>query len=235
MKNKIKFLLKGLYISSDFHSKLKYYNFHTLTILEMVLYFIFFRPFWNKERKIFFEGSLGLLGQMYSAERRLLYDTIIKYRPRHCFEIGTYTGGGSTYFIAKAFEKIGSGKLITMEIDPYYHNKAKNYFENKISKIGKHVDFVLGAKPSMFDGYIEEYKDIDCVFLDGAEDSEQTLEQYHYFYPHFHKGTILMVHDWNTEKTRTLKPVLLGANTWKQLKEINRPESVGLAIFEKIA
>lgn len=230
MKNKIFFILKGLRISSDFKKKL-ILNFHALTILEMLVYLVFIRPFWDKERRFFFEGSLFLLGQMYAAERKVLYEIILEKKPRHCFEVGTYTGGGSTYFFAKAFEKLGVGEVITMEIDPYYYNKAKNYFSKKIPNVGAHVDFILGGEAKEFDEVIKKYGGVDCVFLDGAEDGGQTLAQYNYFVPHFHKGSILIVHDWNTEKTRMLKPVLIQDARWKLVKEINPPVSVGLVIF----
>lgn len=233
MKNKIIFIIKGLKVTPNFKEKLTH-NFHELTVLEMVIYFLFIRPFWSKEKKFFFEGSLFLLGQMYIAERKLLFDTIKEYKPRHCFEIGTYTGGGSTYFIAKAFESVGSGKLITMEIDSYYYKKAKEYFTKKIPSVGKCVDFILGSKAEIFNETIKIYGGVDCVFLDGAEDSNQTFEQYNYFLPYFHCGTILMIHDWNTEKTLKLKPLLLNDRKWKLVKEIKQPESVGLIIFEMI-
>lgn len=233
MKNKILFIVRGFKISSNFKEKLNH-NFHALTILEMIWYLIFIRPKWSGEKRFLFEGSFLLLGQMYVAERKLLYDTILMYKPRHCFEIGTYTGGGSTYFIAKAFEHLHAGKLITMEIDPYYYNKAKDYYKNNIPKVGARVEFILGSTPEMFDAVIQEYKSVDCIFLDGAEESGQTLSQYEYFLPHFHSGTILMVHDWNTEKTRTLKPILLNDTKWKLVQELHPPVSVGMAVFEML-
>lgn len=233
MKNKILFIIKGLKITPIFKEKL-IHNFHELTVLEMLIYFIFFRPFWNKERRFFFEGSLALPGQMYIAERKALFDVIKEKKPRHCFEIGTYTGGGSTYFISKAFESIGSGKLITLENDPYFYNKAKGYYAKKIPNVAERVEFLFGDKAQDFDEIIKSYGGVDCAFLDGAEDSNQTLSQYNYFLPHFHKGTILMIHDWNTEKTRELKPVLLKDGKWKILKEIKPPESVGLIVFEML-
>lgn len=233
MKNKIHFIIKGLRISPHFTEKFSH-NFHELTLLEMFVYYVFFRPFWTKEQRFFFEGSLPLLGQMYVDERKSLYDIIVTRKPRHCFEIGTYTGGGSTYFLAKAFEKIQAGKIITMEIDPYYYNKAKNYFTKKIPKVGAHAEFILGEKAEEFDTYIKEYGKVDCAFLDGAEDGSQTLNQYNYFLPFFHTGSLLIIHDWNTEKTRLLKPVIVANKSWKLLVELTPPRSVGMVIFEKV-
>lgn len=234
MKNKIKFIINGLRITQDFKKKLAQ-NFHSLTPLEMIVYLIFVRPFWAKEKHFFFESlSLTIFGQMYIAERMALFNLIKKKKPRHCFEVGTYTGGGSTYFIAKAFESIGSGKLITLENNPYFYKRAKEYYAKKIPKVAEHVEFLLGDKAQDFDKIIKSYRDVDCVFLDGAEDSNQTLDQYNYFLPYFHEGSILMLHDWNTEKTLKIKPVLEKATNWRKLTELNPPESVGFAVFEKV-
>ncbi|MBI5078292.1 MAG: class I SAM-dependent methyltransferase [Candidatus Yonathbacteria bacterium] len=233
MKNKILFVIKGLKITPNFKEKLTH-NFHELTVLEMLIYLIFIRSFWDKKRRFFFEGSLALPGQMYIAERKVLFDVIKEKKPRHCFEVGTYTGGGSTYFISKAFESVGSGHLVTLENDPYFYNKAKKYYAEKIPVVAKHVEFMFGDKAQDFDKIIKLYVRVDCAFLDGAEDSNQTLSQYNYFLPFFHKGTILMVHDWNTEKTRELKPILLRGGKWRVYKEVKPPESVGLIVFEML-
>src|SRR5574340_724385 len=100
MNKYFKYLLEQLKISFRFKDKLLH-NFHELTLVERLLYFICHRPFWDKERKFFFEGSRSISGQMYIADRRGLYEAILEFQPHNCFEIGTYTGGGSTYFIAE--------------------------------------------------------------------------------------------------------------------------------------
>ncbi len=234
MKNKIKFILRGLKITPHFRQKFVQ-NLHSLTALEMFIYALFIRPFWSKEDRFFFE-SIGFMisGQMYVAERKALFNIIKERKPRHCFEIGTYTGGGSTFFTAKAFESIGEGKLFTLENDPYFYNRAQDYYTKNLPKVAKHVEFILGDKAEDFDSIIKSYGGVDCAFLDGAEDSTQTLDQYHYFLPHFHKGSILMLHDWNTEKTAKIKPVLQDNKNWRKVLELHPPTSVGFAIFEMV-
>lgn len=229
--SKIKFILKGLHITPDFKKKLEQ-NFHGLTVLEMVIYLIFIRWFWSKEKRFFFEGSFKLLGQMYIADRKALYDAILEYKPEQCFEVGTYTGGGSTYFLAKAFEKLGKGKLITMESVPYYFEKARNYYANHLPTTAPFVEFILGSSASAFDSRLLP-GGIDCVFFDGAEDGKETLDQYNYFLPHFKTGTIIMMHDWNTEKMIDLKPLITNDKEWEIVKVIAPPQSVGFAIAKK--
>lgn len=218
-------------ITRNFKHNLQH-NFHTLHWGEMLVYIIFIRPFWSTERRFFFEGSFGLLGQMYAAERKVLYDTIRTYRPRQCYEIGTFTGGGSTYFISKAMSDSNNGTLITMENDTHYYQKAVNYFSQKLPEQNKHITFLFNHTPTAFLSYIPEDGKVDCVFFDGAEDGAETLAQYRFFEPYFKPGSIIMFHDWNTEKTATVKPVILEKSEWEKITELTPPASVGLAVFK---
>lgn len=229
MKKYLRFIIQPL-ITGNFTEKLQH-NFHTLTPFEMLVYFLLYRPYWSKERRFYFEGSLGLLGQMYSAERKVLYETITQLKPRQCYEIGTFTGGGSTYFISKAFSDIGSGLLITMESDTHYYNKAVSYFAQKLPEQNKCITFVFNDSTVAFDKYIPNDGKVDCVFFDGAEDGDETLRQFKYFEPYFKSGSIIMFHDWNTEKTIAIKPIILENTAWKKCVELIPPQSVGLAVF----
>jgi len=204
-----------------------------LTLGEILIYFIFIRPFWPKEKRFFFEGELKLLGQMYINERQALYEVIMKYKPRHCFEIGTYTGGGSTYFISAAFTKLGQGKLYTMENGTHYYNKARNFFLAHLPNQNKHIEFIFGEKPNDFDKYIPEDKKVDCVFFDGAENGQQTLNQYNYFKPYYKTGTVIAFHDWNTEKTNLVRQPVLEDSSWEKIIELTPPYSVGMAFFKR--
>ncbi len=231
MNKYIKFILQPP-ITRSFGKKLKQ-NLHTLTPGEMIIYFLFIRPFWSKDKRFFFEGSLPLLGQMSISERKGLYDTILNEKPRQCFEIGTYTGGGSTYYLASALAKTRSGELITMENSEHYFNKAKNYFSNKLPNLNKVVRFIFGSTPNAFDSYVTTYDKVDCVFFDGAENGEQTLEQYQYFLPYFKKGSVIMFHDWNTEKTKAVRPLVLQDARWGKILELQTPYSaVGFTVFK---
>ena len=230
MQKYLNFLLQPP-ISRAFKAKLTN-NFHTLTPFEMVIYFCCIRPFWSKERRFFYEGSKFLLGQMSIEERKALYQTIVDEKPRQCFEIGTYTGGGSTFFLASGFAKNGTGTVVTLENSEHHYNKAKNYYAKKIPQINKHVSFVFGSTTDALTQYILPDKKVDCVFFDGAEDGQQTVEQYQFFQPYFKKGSIIMFHDWNTEKTRIVRPLILNDTKWKKLIELNPPVSLGFAAFK---
>ena len=229
MNKYLSFLLQPP-ITKHFRAKLVH-NFHTLTPGEMVIYFTLIRPFWSAAKRFYFEGSLGILGQMYIAERKAIFEIITTYKPAQCFEIGTFTGGGSTYFTASALAQNGTGKLYTIENDTHYFNKAKRYFTNKLPTLAKSVDFIFADTPTVFDQYLTPTKKVDCVFFDGAEDGQQTVDQYSYFKPYYQTGSIAMFHDWNTEKTRLVKGVIQADPRWKLLIELTPPTSVGFAAF----
>lgn len=232
IKKYLRYALDQIKISQLFHQKLGH-NFHELTLLEKGLYFCFIRPWWDKRRRFFYEAHFGLPGQMRLAERELLYETILEHCPRFCLEIGTYTGGGSTFFLASAFVKLGRGKLLTLEASPYYFHKAKNYYQKKLPSLAPFVEFIQGDRVEDLAPYIAGYQTIDCVFFDGAENGQQTLDQYNYFLPYFTAGTIIMLHDWNTEKTADIKPVLKNDSQWRIIREIGLPESVGMVVMER--
>jgi predicted O-methyltransferase YrrM len=232
MPGKLLSIARQLKITRDFRKKLSH-NIHELTRSERCLYTLFRRPFLAAEDRFYFEGERGLAGQMYMAERKVMYETIIGYAPRHCFEIGTYTGGGSTFFISSAFQKLNKGMLITLEVDRPLHESAVQYYERNLPVTREHIHFLLGSGMHEFDAFVRDNGTVDCVFFDGSEDGQQTLSQYRYFLPFFHEGSVILVHDWNTEKARLLKPAIMQDKAWKTVTELHPPRSVGLAVFER--
>lgn len=209
-------------------------NFGTLSNLEKITYLLFIRPFQNRKDRVFFDGSFFLPGQMYKAERKALYDAVINMKPDYCFEIGTYTGGGSTFFISKALKDNNKGRLFTTENDEFLYKKAKSRYEKYIKSQSPFIEFIFSDKPDVFEKYLQEENKTNFIFLDGAEDGNQTLEQYNFFKKYFKNGTILALHDWNTEKTVQVKPIILQDSNWTKLVELNKPVSIGFAIFKYI-
>ena len=108
---------------------------------------------------------------------------------------------------------------------------AKKKYRKFLPELLPYVEFILGDTTRSFEKYIG--KEVDCLFLDGAEDSQQTLDQYNEFSPYFKSGTILMIHDWNTEKTIAIKPVILADTQWEKMIELTQPTSVGFVVFKR--
>jgi len=210
------------------------HNFQELNRFEMILYILFIRPFQSKGERVFFDGSFFLPGQMYKAERKALYNIVKEAKPDYCFEIGTYTGGGSTFFISKALKDNNKGKLFTIESDQFLFNKAKSRYKKYLKGQFPFVEFINSSNPTVFEKFLRESNKTNIIFLDGAEDGKQTLAQYNFFKPYFRNGTILALHDWKTEKTMQVKPIILNDPHWKKIIELDQPESIGFAIFKYI-
>ena len=96
----------------------------------------FLRPVVPKRVRWYFEGNPFLHGQLWYCERKLLHETIKKYKPSVCVEIGTWKGGGSTLFIGQALYENKKGILHTIEIYPDYYNESLSNYQKHLS--GKH-------------------------------------------------------------------------------------------------
>jgi predicted O-methyltransferase YrrM len=192
------------------------------------------RPFLSADERDFFEGIPGITGQMYRAERRALHDAIVRRAPNFSFEIGTFNGGGSTFFSAKAFAKLGRGRLVTLEIDPTLHTAAIDLYSHRLPALRPHVEFVLGGTPALFEPFLRQAGSAEFVLLDGAENAEQSLAQFRFFEPWFRPGSVLAMHDWNTEKMRLVRQLLARSPQWRETLVLADPDSIGFAFYELV-
>lgn len=178
----------------------------------------------------FYEGHPRLRGQMWYAERRLIYQTVRRHKPQHCFEIGTWQGGGSTLFISQALRDNGAGKLHTVEVDRGFYEEAVRKYREYVPALTPHVEFHYGDYREEYGAILEKGGGVDFLLLDGQEDPEETLEQFEFFRPYASGGTILMAHDWYTDKCALLRTALEGSGQWEILTVMGPPRSVGLVV-----
>jgi predicted O-methyltransferase YrrM len=189
------------------------------------------RLFVRPRTRWFVEGHPKLDGQLWVADRRLLYETVRSRAPVNCFEIGTWKGGGSTLFIAQALHANGRGVLHTIEVDRALGADARRAYKSYLPHLLPHVDFHLGD-------YRQEYRNAsraDFVFLDGAEDARETLAQYEFFLPRLHTRAVLVVHDWLTDKARLVRDLLEQSRDWRIERVLLPPRSVGCALAVRIS
>jgi cephalosporin hydroxylase len=147
-------------------------------------------------------------GQLSRLERECLYRTVIRVHPQVVYEVGTWLGGGSTYCIASAMNDIGKGGcLVTCEIDKSrYEHAVKLYLDGELSYLQDNVKFLLGDAADVF----RDMPRPDMVFLDGAEDPHETMNQYFMF---DRMGvSVMAVHDWDSHKTDRIRGLL--ENYW---------------------
>jgi predicted O-methyltransferase YrrM len=188
------------------------------------------RPLVPRVWRWYFEGHPDIRGQLWAAERRLLYETIRTFRPLHCFEIGTWRGGGSTLFAAQGLYENGRGILHTIESDkdPFLEAKAK--YDLHLRHLLPHIEFYLGDYREAFPKVLSSVGTVDCLILDGAEDAQESREQYQFFFPHMNRGSCLLVHDWFTEKARLVRAIVQTTGEWEVRKVMGPPLSVGLGL-----
>lgn len=208
------------------------HNYHELSDLDRAIYRAKIRPTWDERRRFFFEGDPNLIGQMYAAERQALFEAVVRRRPRKCFEIGTWSGGGSTYFIASAFKQIGAGELITVEADAGMHDLAKTYYSSCHPDLAVHVNFIHGNDVGVLAPHIGSDVGVECFFLDGSDDRNESVRQFKFFETRSRPGTIMMAHDWNDVKQARLRPLIEADARWRPLVTLGPPESVGFVVYE---
>lgn len=138
-------------------------------------------------------------GQLNPDERRLLYNTVLEYKPLVAFEVGTWEGGGSTYFIASAMVQNDFGTLYTVECDEECYRKAIDNFAVWPNQ-GSRVVFNFGRSGDMFPRILVTTGRADLVFLDGCNDAETTRADYMMFLPYMLPGSVLACHDWEETK-----------------------------------
>lgn len=191
------------------------------------------RPFVPHRTRWFFEGHPKLSGQLWFKERELIYHIVRTYKPFYCFEIGTWKGGGSSLFITQALFENRQGELHTIEINKNYYIEAKKKYQNYLEYLMPFINFYLGDYNRVYCDIFSIISMVDFLFLDGAEDALETLKQYQYFIPHIKRGSILMVHDWFSEKTRLIKPLVENKKEWEIMKVLKPPYSIGFALAIK--
>ena len=72
------------------------------------------------------------------------------------------------------------------------------------------------------------------VAIDGAENAEQSLAQFRFFEPWFRPGSVLAMHDWNTEKMRLVRQLLARSPQWRETLVLADPDSIGFAFYELV-
>jgi hypothetical protein len=182
-----------------------------------------------------YEGHLRLPGQMWFEDRRVLYATVRRLRPKRCYEIGTWLGGGSTLVVARALRDNGFGHIHSIETDDWAYEQSVARYRQHIPELEQFVTLHHGDYRDTFPDLIEQEGGIDFFVLDGAEDGQETLDQFRFFDERSHAGTELFAHDWETEKARLVRPVLEQSDTWEITETAGPPKSVGLAVARRRA
>ncbi len=187
-------------------------------------------------------GRDPLEGQMTPEERQELYKLVTDTKPDVVFEVGTWKGGGSTYFLSSALHENGKGVLFTIESEAEFFSHAVSLYSGPLKELKPFVNFSFGQSheiyPNLLKTLLEVNKNpdswscIDMVFLDGKEDSDQTLNELNMFSPYLKRDGIVACHDWKTSKTDKIRSIM-ASNKWELVSFLpNGP--TGFAAFRKM-
>lgn len=179
----------------------------------------------------FYEGHIQIPGQLWYAERKTLYETIRKHKPQVVFEIGTWFGGGSTYFIAQALLENHFGTLFTIESDQDIYRSAVLNYHRYLRNLLPYIKFYVGKSTEVYPLILREVGRVDALFLDGADDPQQTVDEFTMFKPYLHRGSVLMAHDWDQKKMELLRSIIETSPNWMVEQVLTKPLSVGFAVY----
>jgi hypothetical protein len=195
----------------------------------------------------FFE-NINSEAELLPLERKELYNFIIKEKPKIIMEVGTGSGGGSTYFICRSIKD----NFINSTVYTCDPSRSPSH------EFLKSFDFLNYFKISSFeliDYLIKNNLKPDFLMFDGPEDPNVALEDIKQLEKFINKGTFLCVHDYEiskrgydgscSTKCQFLRPYLENNKNWKQIMYLSglkknstfdnlEYDSVGFVIFQFI-
>lgn len=140
-------------------------------------------------------------GQLRPAERCMVFVVTLAVQPERVLEIGTFKGGGSTFFCAAALHCLGRGKITTVEVDPLLHEAARWRYEKHKPALYKYIEFLLGDSAEI----VPELPPPDLVIMDGGDRYKDAVAVDSIAKP----GCVLLFHDWKHYKERAGREYLL--------------------------
>lgn len=144
-------------------------------------------------------------------------------KPRLIVETGTFRGLAA-FYMGRALRENGRGKLITCEVVPELHAKAKALIER-----GNMADLVDCRLESSLETKVEGA--VDLLFTD----SEPTLrvKEMERFWEQLAPSSVIVCHDVNSGAHKELRGEVLGLDEARRLSVVLLPTPRGLAICQK--
>jgi hypothetical protein len=96
------------------------------------------------------------------------------------------------------------------------------------------VQFHLGDSAHIYASLLPSLQHVDTLLLDGAEDAEQTWQEFTLFEPYLKSDAILIAHDWNTDKMRRVRPHLESSSEWEFERILEPPYSLGMVVCRRV-
>ena len=175
--------------------------------------------------------------EMLPLERCKLYNWVLESTPAMVLEVGTGSGGGTSY-IAEAIKDIGTGYILTR--DPL-RKPNDDFF-----KTYPFVDYRKCRSDVIIEEVIERGLCIDFIFFDGPEDPDVALRDIKRLEQWIITGTLFAMHDWETTKRKydgaistkaeKIRPYMEESEHWKEVEVLSGQtiQSVGLCLYKYI-
>jgi predicted O-methyltransferase YrrM len=158
-------------------------------------------------------------GQIEAVEAHALYAHIRGSRPAVVIEIGTATGGGTTYWIASALDKNEHGMLHTIEIHRGKYHWATARYRQEMPHLLRRICFHLGNSVELLP-HIAAGRHVDFAMIDGGS-GDVPVQEIKALEDRILPGSSIAVHDWYFDgKTGKVKRYLLGSDKWRLLMEV---------------
>jgi len=177
---------------------------------------------------------------MWLEERVFLNNAVCEAKPFIALEIGTWKGGGSTLQIVNAITTYG-GHLHTCETDNILYQEAIKSYQH--SNLNQYISFYNKPSTDVINDMIKRNLIPQFIFFDGPEDSDLNLSDFKLLDQHLPVGTYFCMHDWDlgmrvdgniSIKALYLRPYLEKLSTWKILRSLTAPISVGIVLAQKV-
>lgn len=142
----------------------------------------------------------------------------------------------------RAIVSMKNGILHTCEVNEDFYAEAVRGFAN--SSLSEHIVFHNIPSTDLIKQLIVTKQIPQFVFFDGPEDPELNINDFKLLDEHLPIGTYFCMHDWDlgiradglsSTKAQLLRPYLEQLPTWKILRTLTAPVSVGIVVAKKIA
>jgi predicted O-methyltransferase YrrM len=179
-----------------------------------------------------------IAGQLNDAERALLTDALTHAakKPEVVLEVGTWLGGGSTLHILRALEKNGTGHLWGVEADRSIYERMIANIRAAAPEASARFTPLFGFSQEVIPKWSQERGPglrVDFAFLDGGNNPQEQIDEFHLLDPLIPVGGQLMAHDAKLRKGKWLVPYLRALDHWKtQLHDVS---TEGLFAAVKVA
>jgi len=195
----------------------------------------------------FFE-NINSEAELLPLERKKLYEFIQEKKPKVVFEVGTGSGGGSTYFICRSL-KDNAIESTFYTCDPTRSPSTDFISQFPFLKYFKDYSF------NLINHLIKNNIKPNFLMFDGPEDPSVAISDIKKLEPFIDTGTFLCIHDYETDrrgydgskstKAAQIRPFLEQSKNWKKIIYLSGLEknsdfdtlpfdSVGFVIFEYI-